>query len=207
MVAPVNELSILEDAAQALGAKGVGKSGTATYSFYPAKILGCFGDGGAVCTNDKDVADKVRLYRHHWQSGIDERYGYNSRLDNVQAAFLNVKMQYLPEILKRREEIANKYAVLESITEIKLPYYQEGRVWQDYVIEVPNPKALVKYLDEAGIQTLGYGMTPNHVSFNSYKLPNVTKLYETMLRLPLSETVTDEQVEYVITKVKEFYGV
>lgn len=204
LVAQVNEMAIMEDAAQAFGAKGVGKSGTITCSFYPAKILGCFGDGGAVCTNDEEVYRKVKLLRHHWQTDKDEEYGYNSRLDNVQAAFLNVKLKYIDEILKRREEIAMMYKELEGI--VGLPYYQEGRVWQDYVITTPNPGALAGWLKDQGIQTLGCGMTPPHVAMNSEPLPNIQKLYSEMLRLPLNETLTDFQIEYVISNVKEFFN-
>lgn len=195
--------AIMEDAAQALGSKGIGYSGTASLSFYPAKILGCFGDGGAVITHSKDVADKIKLLRHHWQTNENEEYAYNSRLDNVQAAFLNVKLQYLPEILKRREEIAEKYKELEGV--VGLPYYQEGRVWQDYVIEVDEPIKLAEYLKSHGIQTLGYGMTPPHKALNTGQtLENTEKLYSRMIRLPCNETLSNEQVEYVIEKVKDY---
>lgn len=205
MVAPVSENSIMEDSAQAFGAVGVGKSGTATYSFYPAKILGGFGDGGAVCTNDKELYYKVKLLRHHYQTDRDEEYAWNSRLDNVQAAFLNVKLKYIDDILARRQEIANMYRVLDGT--VGLPWYQEGRVWQDYVITTPKVKELVAFLKDAGIQTLGHGMTPPHIAMNHVELPNTVKLYNEMLRLPLNETLTDEQVDYVIQKVKEFHGV
>lgn len=198
--------AILEDGAQAIGAKGVGYSGTFTLSFYPAKILGGFADGGAVVTNDKDIYDKVKLLRHHWQTGKNEKIGFNSRLDNVQAAFLDVKLKYLDDILARREEIANKY--LEAFKDLEwmgLPLKQNGRVWQDYVIRVPDPQKLVSYLEEHGIQTLGYGMIPPHKAFGlDIELPNTEKLYREMLRLPCNETLTDEQIEYVIEKVKSF---
>lgn len=195
--------AIMEDAAQALGAKGVGYSGTVSLSFYPAKILGCFGDGGAVVTNDKDVYEKVKLLRHHWQTNENEEYAYNSRLDNVQAAFLNVKLKYLPDILKRREEIANMYKALEGY--VDLPYYQEGRVWQDYVIETEQPGMLAGFLKAKGIQTLGHGMTPPHKAFGTgQQLPNTEELYSRMLRLPCNETLSNEQVEYVIESVKEY---
>lgn len=202
MVAEVNEYSLLEDAAQAFGAKGVGTSGIATYSFYPAKILGGLGDGGAICMNDRHLYEKIKLLRHHWQTGVDERYGYNCRLDNINAAFLNVKLKYIDKILTRRKEIAEKYKALDGL--VGLPYYQEGRVWQDYVITTPEPKKMAEFLKKKGIQTLGYGMTPNHKAFNQPDLPNVTKLYAEMIRLPLNETLSDEQVDYVIEKVKEY---
>ena len=196
--------AVIEDAAQAIGAKGVGYSGLFTLSFYPAKILGCFGDGGAILTNDDEIAEKCKLLRHHWQTNEDEKYAYNSRLDNVQAAFLNVKLKYLDEILARREEIAEKYKALEGY--VGLPYYQEGRVWQDYVITTDNPQGLVDYLKERDIQTLGYGMTPPHEAFGGEEvLENVEKLYSTMLRLPCNETLGDEQIDYVIENVKGYF--
>lgn len=202
-----SRFAIMEDACQALGAEGIGYSGTIALSFYPAKILGGIGDGGAIVTNDKDLADKARLLRHHWQTDEQERMGYCSRLDNINAAFLNVKLQYLPDILARRKEIAEKYKALEGVGDIKLPYYQEGRVWQDYVIETEDSLLLVDWLKSNGIQTLGQGMTPPHIAQDTDKvLPNTERLYEQMLRLPCNETLTDEQIDYVIETVKEFYG-
>lgn len=196
--------AILEDACQALGAKGVGYSGTACYSFYPAKILGGFGDGGAIATNDDTVAELARKYRHHWQTGVDEEFGFNSRLDNVQAAFLNVKLKYIDQILKRREEIAKKY--LASLKDwVGLPFDQEGRVWQDFVIRTEDSAKMTAFLKEKGIQTLGQGMVPPHIAMNTtMELPETIKLYKEMLRLPLNETVTDEQADYVIEQVKEY---
>ena len=199
-----SDKAIVEDAAQAIGAKGVGYSGTFALSFYPAKILGGFGDGGAIVTNNETVYTRARLLRHHWQTGTVERLAYNSRLDNVQAAFLNVKLKYLDKILDRREEIAQKYKELEGC--VKLPYYQEGRVWQDYCLEVPNPLELATYLETHGIETLGYDMVPPHKALNTgLNLPNTELLYKQMIRLPLNETLTNKQVDYVIKKVKEYY--
>lgn len=201
-----SEYAIIEDACQAIGAEGVGYSGIACFSFYPAKILGCFGDGGAVVTDDKQIADKVRLYRHHWQTDDNEEYAYNSRLDNLQAAFLNIRLKYLPEILKRREEVAKRYLTLEGV--VDLPIYQKGRVWQDYVIRVRDPKALAKFLEDNGIETLGVGLMPPHKALKGnedLELPNTEILYKEMLRLPCNETLSNEDVDYVIEKVKEFF--
>ena len=197
--------AVLEDAAQAIGAEGVGYSGTFTLSFYPAKILGGFGDGGAILTNDDEVNKRARLLRHNWQTNEDEKYAYNSRLDNVQAAFLNVKLQYLGEILRRRREIAEKYRELEGL--VGLPIYQEGRVWQDYVITVSEPKKLKAHLESKDIEVLGVGMVPPHRAFGKggLELPNTERLYSRMLRLPCNETLSDQQIKYVIDAVREFY--
>jgi dTDP-4-amino-4,6-dideoxygalactose transaminase len=201
-----SENAIIEDACQAFGAKGVGYSGTACFSFYPAKIFGSFGDAGAIATNDQDVYDLVKLYRHHWQTGTDEQYAYNSRLDNVNAAFLNVKFKYIKDILNRREQLAKRYNDGLKDTPLGLPYDQEGRVWQDYVVTTPQRETMVAYLKENGIGVLGYGMTPNYEAMNCIsELPNTKKLYNEMFRLPLNETLTDEQVDYVIATIKKFY--
>jgi dTDP-4-amino-4,6-dideoxygalactose transaminase len=196
--------AIVEDACQAFGAKGVGYSGTACYSFYPAKIMGGPGDGGAIVTNNRDVYDLARLYRHHYQTGVDEQYAFNSRLDNIQAAYLNVRLKYIQEAIDRRKEIADKYLdELEGI--VGLPYNQEGRVWQDFVVTHQNREGIVKYLRDNEIGVLGDGMVPNHVAFNSINmLPETERLYDKMFRLPLNETLTDDQIEYVIDIVKEY---
>lgn len=197
--------AIIEDAAQAIAAKGIGYSGTISLSFYPAKILGGMGDGGAVVTDDKEVYEKVKLYRHHWQTDKNERYAYTARLDNVKAAFLDVKLKYLDSMLERRREIADKYADL--VDYVDLPIYQTGRVWQDYVIRTKEPKKLVEYLASVGIQTLGAGLTPPHKALNlGGDLPETERLYAEMLRLPCNETLTDEQVDYVIHHVKEYFA-
>ena len=201
----VSKNAIIEDGAQAIGAKGVGYSGTYTLSFYPAKILGCFGDGGAIMTDDKDVYLKAKLLRHHWQTDVMEKVGYNSRLHNVQAAFLDVKLKYLDEILARRAEIARMYNKGLKKLPIGLPYNQPGRVWQDYVITVKNPDKLKRFLAENGIQTLGSGMVPPHKAFGTGDtLPNTEKLYSEMLRLPCNETLSNEQIEYIIDTIKQY---
>lgn len=196
--------ALIEDACQAFGAKGVGYSGTACYSFYPAKIMGCQGDGGAIVTNDRDMYDLAKLYRHHYQTGVDEDYGFNSRLDNIKAGFLNIRLKYIPAALKRREEIAKKY-LMELDGYLGLPFDQEGRVWQDFVVTHPKSKELVKFLKENEIGILGNDMVPNFEAMNcTSELTNVKNLYETMFRLPCNETLTDEQTDFVVSKVKEY---
>lgn len=196
--------AIIEDACQAFGAEGVGYSGTACYSFYPAKIMGCQGDGGAIVTNDKDMYDLAKLYRHHYQTGVDEQYGYNSRLDNLKAGFLNIKLKYIGDAIIRREEIAKKY-LKELAGFLGLPYDQKGRVWQDFVVTHPHAKEMVSFLRQNEIGILGNEMVPNFKAMNTTSdLPETKKLYSTMFRLPLNETLTDEQVDYVIEKVKEY---
>ena len=142
-----HNLIVIEDAAQALGAEFNGKKAgsfgqTGCFSFYPAKILGCPGDGGAITTNSLEIAEKIRLLRDHGQKTKTEIvcYGWNSRLDNLQAAILNVKFKYLPEWIKRRREIAKIYDKgLSDIPRVKLPSDSDSGgkhfdVFQNYVI-------------------------------------------------------------------------
>lgn len=187
---------MIEDACQAVGARPL-KGISACYSFYPAKILGCFGDGGAIATNDDKFAAKLRLLRNHSKDDWSG-YGYNSRLDNVQAAVLNVKLKYLPEALKKRKEIADKY---NAITK------QPARdIYQDYIIECKTDNeryALWEFLNDRGIEAVR----------NQYPFPEqspkgiLASGYESRtLRIPCNETMTDEEVQYVVDKLKEFYG-
>ncbi len=146
-IAQKNNLIIIEDAAQALGAEYVGrKAGSigiaGCFSFYPAKILGGLGDGGGVTTNSEEVAEKIRLYRDHGQKTKSDIvcYAWTSRLDNLQAAVLNVKFNYLPDWIKRRQEIAEIYNKgLAEVGKIKLPPKMDTRhfdVFQNYVLRV-----------------------------------------------------------------------
>ncbi|HHE76502.1 MAG TPA: DegT/DnrJ/EryC1/StrS family aminotransferase, partial [Candidatus Parcubacteria bacterium] len=128
-IAEKHNLVVIEDAAQALGTKFKGKGGgsfglTGCFSFYPAKILGSYGDAGALTTNNPEIAEKIRLYRDHCQETKTKIvcHGWNSRLDNIQAAVLNVKIRHLPRWIERRREIAKIYENgLSDISDIKLP--------------------------------------------------------------------------------------
>lgn len=224
-----DQFSIIEDAAQALGGEVVGKAITkkagsvgiaGCFSFYPAKILGAYGDAGALVTSDEKVYEEVKRLRNHYYigkyMGIEDqvvRYGYNSRLDNLQAAVLNVKMRYLKDWLDRRKEIANLYTnELNGIPNLLLPTNAQGRVWQDYVIRVLNGERneLKDYLKNAGIETLGADLIPNHtykgLGLEKYTLPNTERIYAEQIRLPCNENLTDEEVGHVIRTIKEFYG-
>lgn len=188
---------VIEDACQAVGAAPV-RGLTACYSFYPAKLLGCFGDGGAIATNDKKLYEKLKILRNH-NKGDWHEVGYNSRLDNLQAAILNVKLKYLPENIRRRKEIALMYD--ESLEGYGLPTIRD--IYQDYIIECPDRDGLKIYLAEQGIETME----------NGYPYPDIapkgpqTLAYEARtLRIPCNENLTDEEVQYVIDKINS-YGV
>jgi len=221
-IAEKHNLIVIEDSAQALGAKFKGKKAgsfglTGSFSFYPAKILGCFGDGGAVVTDDEKIAEKIRLFRDHGQKSKNEivYYGWNSRLDNLQAAVLNVKFKYLPGWIKRRREIAKIYNDgLSNISEIKLPPAPDSDekhfdIYQNYVLKAEKRDELFKFLKENGVETLIKDPVPNHwqkgLNLSHFKLPYTEQLAKEVISLPMYPELTDEQVEYTINSVKDFY--
>ena len=221
-IAEKHNLIVLEDVAQALGAEFNGKKAgsfglTGCFSFYPAKVLGCFGDGGAITTNDSEVAEKIRLLRDHGQKTKTEIicYGWNSRLDNLQAAILNVKSKYLPERIKRRREIAETYNQnLSGIAGVKLPPSPDSNsehfdVYQNYVLRVEKRDELFKYLKEKGVETLVKDPIPNHwqkgLSLSHFKLPYTEQLAKEVISLPMYPELTEEQIEYTINSIRNFY--
>ena len=222
-IAKRHNLIIIEDAAQALGAKFLGKRAgsfglTGCFSFYPAKLLGGFGDGGMVTTNDEEIAKKVRLLRNHGQKTKTEIvcYGFTSRLDNLQAAILNVKFKYLKDWIERRREIAEIYTKgLAGISQIKLPPAPNSDpshwdVFQNYVLKAQRRDELFEFLKENGVETLIKDPVPNHwhkpLSLSRFKLPYTEKLASEVISLPIYPELTNEQVDYVIKKVREFYS-
>ena len=174
-----------------------GKAGC--FSFYPAKILGAFGDAGALVTNDKKLYEWVKGARNHFKDTAED-WGVNSRLDNLQAAILNVRFKYLKEILARRQEIAETYHKELSGLDIGLPLMMRGRVWQDYIIMTELRDKLFEFLKSKGIETM-----KNNYPFPVPKLP-LAQIYEDMtLRLPCNPELTDKEVKEVITAVKQFF--
>lgn len=187
---------IIEDTAQAIGLPLKGHAGT--LSFYPAKILGCYGDAGAVITNDKELANTLRLMRNHWKDDW-KPFGFNSRLDNLQAAVLNVKIRHLPADIARRKEIAQMYdTALQGMVE--LPTKRD--IYQDYIIATDSRDELYEYLKVYGVETMKNGY-PFPAKLKKGKL---TQAYESRsLRLPCNPELTDEEVEHVIMTIKAFY--
>ncbi len=223
-IAKSHNLIVIEDAAQALGAAFNGKKAgsfglTGNFSFYPAKILGGFGDGGLVVTNDQDIAETIRILRDHGQKTKTEiiYYGVNSRLDNLQAAILNVKLKYLPQWIQKRREIANLYyqgfSSLISIEAIKLPPRSDKRffdVYQNYILRVPKRDALFQFLKEKEVETLIKDPIPLHqqivLGLSGFHLPYTEQLAKEIISLPLYPELTNEQIEYVISCIREFYA-
>lgn len=220
-IAEKYNLKIIEDSAQALGAEFIGKRagsfGTAgCFSFYPAKILGCLGDGGAVSTNNDEIAEKLRLLRNHGQKAKTEIlcYGFTSRLHNLQAAILNVKIRHLADFIKRRREIAQKYNNdLKGVSGLKIPAFDgESRfdVFQNYVIRAEKRDELFKFLKGEGIETLIKDPLPNHwhknLGLSDFKLPLTEQFSKEVISLPIYPELADEQAQCVVSAVKNFYA-
>ena len=221
-IAGKHNLMIIEDAAQALGSKFKGRfAGTfgvaAAFSFYPAKILGCFGDGGAVVTNDPEIARKIALLRDHGRNdqGEVEMWGFNSRLDNLQAAILHAQFRDYDEIINRRRSIAAQYeSLLSDLSELVLPPAPDADadhfdVYQNYEIEADRRDELKAHLADKGIGTiLQWGGKPVH-SFKELgfdvTLPHTERFFERCLLLPMNMMVTDDEVNYIAAAIRAFY--
>jgi len=222
-IADEYNLIVIEDAAQALGAGFNGKKAgsfglTGCFSLYPAKMLGAAGDGGFATTSNEEIEEKMRLLRDHGQQRTTGKilyYGFNSRLDNIQAAILNVKLKYLPKWIERRREIAKTYHEgLSDIAEVKLPqpptttgpYYD---VYQNYVIRIKDRDELGKFLEKNGVEIMVSWRIPNHLqpslNLKHFSLPKTEKLSNEVVSLPMYPELTDEQVHYVIEIVHDFY--
>lgn len=192
----------IEDACQAVTAAPV-YGLTACYSFYPAKILGCFGDGGAIATNDDGIYRELIKMRNHYK-GDWSKYGYNSRLDNLQAAILNLKLKRLPAAIERRKVIALMYD--QGLSGLPLVGEFDRDVYQDYIVtleSVERRDSLHDFLAMKGIGTLKDGYPfPDE----SPKPPH-TAIYEShRLRLPCNPELKNEEVEYVIERIQQFYN-
>ena len=219
----IHDLLLIEDAAQALGATFDGeKAGsfglTGCFSFYPAKMLGAAGDGGIAVTNDEEIAEKIRLLRDHGyqrSTGDILYYGFNSRLDNLQAAILDVKLKHLPEWIDRRRELASLYHEgLSDLQELKLPPPPHSNdlffdVYQNYVIRAKERDRLVAHLRESGIEILVSWPKPMHhheaLGLKHFQLPKTEQISNDVLSLPMYPELSDEQVEFVVDAVRNFY--
>jgi len=223
-IADRHGVRIVEDAAQALGSRYKGRyAGTfgvwGSFSFYPAKVLGCFGDGGAVTTNDDGIARTLRLLRDH---GRDERgevvtWGFNSRLDNLQAAILNVKLRHLAGEIRRRRQIAGIYRErLANLEDLTLPPGPDGDpdhfdVYQNYEVEAGKREALREHLRRDGVGTLiQWGGKAVHqcegLGFAHSRLPRTDLLFRRCFMLPLNTSLTDDETHYICDSICRFYG-
>lgn len=223
-IAGKHDLIVIEDACQSLGATfDGGKAGsfglTGCFSLYPMKILGSVGDGGIVATNDKMMAEKIRFLRDHGQNretGELMGYGFNSRLDNLQAAILNMKLRYLPQWIERRRELAGIYHKgLSGMPDLQLPPspQTQGRyfdVYQNYVVRTKERDRLADHLRESGIEVLISWPKPMHhhevLGLKHFSLPETESMSKEVVSLPMNTELTNDQVEYVINCVRSFYG-
>jgi dTDP-3-amino-2,3,6-trideoxy-4-keto-D-glucose/dTDP-3-amino-3,4,6-trideoxy-alpha-D-glucose/dTDP-2,6-dideoxy-D-kanosamine transaminase len=223
-IAKRHGLLVIEDSAQALGAACDGTRGGAfgdagCFSFYPAKLLGAFGDAGAMVTNREDIAEKVRRLRDHGRTpeGEIDGWSFNCRLDNLQAALLDLKLARLPEWLVRRRELAGRYhAALSSLRQVRLPpapmeggrYYD---VFQNYEICAQDRDRLVAYLKANGVEILipwgGKGVHQfKALGLSHFNLPVTDRFFQEALMLPLHTELTNDQVDYVAATIHGFYA-
>jgi dTDP-4-amino-4,6-dideoxygalactose transaminase len=215
-------LMLFEDAAQAHGSLVTGqKTGAlslaAGFSFYPGKNLGALGDAGAVTTNDDAIADRVRLLRNYGsrKKYYNEFKGFNSRLDEVQASFLRVKLRLLDDWNQRRKKIALKYiANLDGISEISLPDpgNLDEHTWHLFVVRSNKRDGLSEYLARQGIGTLIHYPVPPHLSeayadlgMSKGDLKIAEELADTVLSLPIGPHMSEQQVDYVIENIHKFF--
>lgn len=220
-IAKRHELLVIEDAAQAHGAMLNGKKAgswgdAAGFSFYPGKNLGALGDGGAVTTDDPELTEMIRVIGNY---GSHEKYQYvyrglNSRLDEMQAAFLRIKLRYLDKEARRRREIAVAYTQGINLPEIRSPIDRaitdakqlQHHVFHLYVVATPQRDALQQLLSEVGIQTMiHYPVAPHqqpaYRDLSEKKLKTTQDLQSKILSLPISPVMTESQVDTVINRI------
>jgi dTDP-4-amino-4,6-dideoxygalactose transaminase len=217
-------LLVIEDSAQALGASFNGTRGGAfgiagCFSFYPAKLLGAFGDAGAMTTNSADMAEKVMALRDHGRTGPGELSGwsFNCRMDNLHAAVLDLKLRRVPEWIRRRRQLAARYHErLSGLPQVLLPpppaengpYFD---VYQNYELEAQDRDGLVAFLKGRGVEILiPWGGKAVHqfktLELTRFSLPTTERLFRGVLMLPLHTELSDDQIDYVCDTVREFYA-
>jgi len=220
-IAKKHNLYVIEDAAQALGAKYKGKmSGSfgdaGSFSLYPFKVLGCFGDGGVLTTDNEHIAEQARLMRDHGQKTKTDivLFGWNSRLDNLQAAVLNKKLSHFTDWVARRREIAVMYDKgLAGVSGVAVPPRQDEDhfdTYQNYVLRAQKRNELAVYLKEHGVEALIKDPIANHkhpsLGLSHFSLPVSERLADEVISLPMYPELEQEQVEYVIEQVRGFYS-
>ncbi|MET3535543.1 DegT/DnrJ/EryC1/StrS family aminotransferase [Chryseobacterium limigenitum] len=218
-IAEKYNLKIIEDNAQTIGAvwnnKKSGSLGDAAgFSFYPGKNLGALGDAGAVTCKDQELATCIRTLANYGSQKkyVNQYQGYNSRLDEIQAAVLSVKLKYLDTENKIRKEIAERYLTEIVNPKIVLPLHkteENSHVYHVFVIRTENRDELQKHLEENGIQTLiHYPTPPHHQEAYSYlkelQLPITEKIHNEVLSLPISPVMTEDEVSTVIQTLNSF---
>ena len=221
-IARKRDLLVIEDTAQALGGslnerKGGNWGLAGCFSFYPAKLLGAYGDAGAVVTSSEKLAEKLRSLRDHGRTpeGNISGWSFNCRMDNLHAAILDLKLREVPQWIERRRQIANRYhQSLSSLTKLRLPPPNSDNryfdVFQNYEIEAEDRDRLRVYLQENGIETLlPWGGRAVHqfeaLGLTQFRLPRTEKMFERALMLPMHCELEDEQIAFVAQTVRRFY--
>ena len=217
-IAKKYNLKIIEDCAQAHGAKyqniKTGNLGDAgAFSFYPGKNLGALGDGGAITTNDEELYNKLKAIANY---GSDYKYhhiykGCNSRLDEIQAAILDVKLAHLDADNNKRREVANYYIKNIKNPLITLPstYNEEAHVWHVFAVRTPNRNEFQQYLTQNNIQTIIHYPTPPHKQ-NAYKelnhlsFPITEKIHNEIISIPISPVITNNEVQKIVQVINEY---
>ena len=218
-IAADNNLLVIEDAAQAHGAiANTGRlagnlGGAAGFSFYPTKNLGALGDAGAITTNDTELAEVIRKLRNYGSSSkyVNEYIGFNSRLDDVQAALLRVKLPLLKQDNKRRQEIAHRYIAEIRNQKIKLPTVinNKGHVFHLFVIQISNREAMIAHLTKNQIGYLIHYPIPPHqqeafVDFSNLNFPVTEKIHRQVLSIPISPVLKNDEVQKIIEVLNSF---
>jgi UDP-2-acetamido-2-deoxy-ribo-hexuluronate aminotransferase len=228
-IAEEHNLYVIEDAAQSLSAEFIFSDGTrkksgtmgtiGTTSFFPSKNLGCYGDGGAIFTNNASVAEKIHMMANHGQKVKyhHETIGVNSRLDTLQAAVLNVKLKYLNEYTQSRNNVATYYdKKLKDIKQLELPYRApySTHAFHQYTICVSeiDRDEFKLYLDKCGIPSMIYYPVPLHLQ-KAYRQPGIERgafplterLSKTVLSLPIHTEMKDDQLEYICSIIRKYF--
>lgn len=221
-VAQRHNLRVIEDACQSLGAaQGAARAGavgdTGCWSFYPFKILGGYGDGGALTTNDPEVAQYAKRMRYNGEdrdTGEYHGHGFTCLLDNIQAAFLDVKLRHLPAWIERRQAIAQRYhEAFADLPGLSLPKYDDAtrtHVYQNYVVRATAGDAFVNHLRARGVEVLVQFRRPYYRHENLHLedtgFPETEALSREVCSLPINVELDDSHVDYVIDSVRSFFG-
>lgn len=211
-------LKVFEDSAQAHGAiyqnKRVGNlSDASAFSFYPGKNLGCMGDGGAITTNDEELFKKIKAIANY---GSDRKYhhiykGVNSRLDEIQAAVLDIKLKHLDDDNQKRREISKYYRENIKNEKIILPetYDEKAHVWHVFTLRTKNRDEFQEYLKNNGIQTIIHYPTPPHKQgaykeWNNLSYPITEEIHKTIISIPISPVMEENEIKKVVEVVNDY---
>jgi dTDP-4-amino-4,6-dideoxygalactose transaminase len=220
-IAEKHGLAVIEDACQSLGSSINGKQAgswglTGCWSFYPFKILGGYGDGGAITTNDLQVAEFARRMRYNGEdreTGEYHGHGFTCLLDNLQAAFLDVKLRYLPQWIVRRKAIASRYReLLSDLPDLMLPHYDRpgfDHVYQNYTLRSKQGSAFSDHMKAHGVEVLTQFRKPYYkheaLKLKDTGFPVTEAISREVCSLPMSVEITDDEVEYVVQVARGFY--